>query len=60
MAVVIKITSKTKPGTIQKALRKMAGKKTKPAPKTIADFYGALPHTFEDGLTYQKKQRNEW
>ena len=60
MAVIIKVTGKTKPETIQKAHRKIAGKKTKPSKKTLADFYGALPHAFEDGLTYQKKVRNEW
>ncbi|MFM8849140.1 MAG: hypothetical protein ACKOE5_01925 [Cytophagales bacterium] len=58
MAVIIRVTSKTNPKAIQKALTE-ASKKNRPQ-KTIADFYGALPTTFEDGLTYQKKLRNEW
>ena len=59
MAVILKITRKTKPETVQKALRKLVTKSSKPK-KTIADFYGALPRAYEDGLAYQKKQRDEW
>jgi hypothetical protein len=55
MAVIAKVNHKTKLGAIQKALRKIAGKKNRPSQKTIADFYGALPNAFEDGLNYQKK-----
>lgn len=60
MSVIIKVNGKTKPGAIQKALRKVLQKEKKIEKRTIADFYGALPDTFEDGLTYQKKLRNEW
>ena len=49
MAVILKITRKTKPETVQKALRKLVTKSSKPK-KTIADFYGALPRAYEDGL----------
>jgi hypothetical protein len=59
MSVILKINSKTKSETIQKAHTKMRAKKLRKS-KTIADFFGTLPTTFEDGLTYQKKQRNEW
>ncbi len=58
MAVIIKVNSKTKPKAIQQALSKR--EKSKPIQKTLADFYGALPKTFEDGLTYQKRLRDEW
>jgi hypothetical protein len=58
MAVIIKVTSKTKPKAIKQALSKR--KKHTPSQKTLADFYGALPKTFEDGLTYQKRLRDEW
>ncbi|GIL23924.1 MAG: hypothetical protein BroJett042_24370 [Bacteroidota bacterium] len=60
MAIIVKVTRKTKPETIQKALRKMAGKRAAGNKKTIADFYGALPSTYGDGLTYQKQLRDEW
>jgi hypothetical protein len=60
MAVIVKISGKTKPESVRKALRKFAKTKKEPVKQTIADFYGALPRTYEDGLTYQKKQRNEW
>jgi hypothetical protein len=59
MSVLLKINSKTKAEAIQKALQKLRNKRGKTT-RTIADFLGALPTTFEDGLTYQKKQRNEW
>ncbi|MBY0433159.1 MAG: hypothetical protein K2U26_03525 [Cyclobacteriaceae bacterium] len=60
MPVLIKVTRKTKTEAIQKALHKIAGKKRQPYKKKIADFFGALPDTFGDGLTYQKKLRDEW
>lgn len=59
MSIILKVNSKTKSEAIQKAYQKVNTKKAK-INKTIADFFGALPTTFEDGLTYQKKQRNEW
>lgn len=58
MGAIIKISKKSKAEDIHKALLKLAG--TKKIKKKLSDFYGALPNTFEDGLTYQQKQRNEW
>ena len=53
---VIRISKKSKPEEVNKALRKLAtSKKSK---KKLSDFYGALPDTYEDGLTYQLKQRD--
>ncbi|KXK27813.1 MAG: hypothetical protein UZ12_BCD005001162 [Bacteroidetes bacterium OLB12] len=43
MAIIVKVTRKTKPETIQKALRKMAGKRAAGNKKTIADFMALCP-----------------
>jgi hypothetical protein len=58
MGAIIKISKKSKLEDVRKALLKLAG--SKKSRKKLSDFYGALPNTFEDGLTYQQKQRNEW
>ena len=57
MGVVIKVNRKSKPKEVKKSLQKLVSKKKK---KKIADFFGALPEAYEDGLTYQIKERNEW
>lgn len=59
MATVIKISSKNKPEEIRKALEKLT-KLRKKGKKKLADFYGKMPHLYGDGLTYQKKVRDEW
>ena len=59
MSIILKVNSKTKSEAIQKAHQKVNTKKAK-INQTIADYYGALPTTIEDGQTYQKKQPNEW
>ncbi len=60
MAIIVKVNRKTKPGAVQKALKKLAKKNIKADRKTIADFYGALPKVYGDGLKFQKKLRDEW
>jgi len=65
MGHIVKISAKDKPSRVRKALEelnlKMAVKKLgKKKPKTFADFYGSLPGVYGDGLTYQKKVRDEW
>jgi len=57
MGSIVRISAKSKKEDTQKALRKLAAKKNK---VQLADFYGKLPDTYEDGLDYQKKVRNEW
>ena len=59
MGIVIKISSKKKPEEVRKAPEKLneaRGKKK----KKLSDFYGKMPNVFGDGLSYQKKVRNEW
>jgi hypothetical protein len=55
---IVRISKSSKPSEVKKALRKFASNKK--GRKRIADFYGALPKTYEDGLTYQRKQRDDW
>ena len=55
---VIKVSRKSNQKEVHKALRELTASKT--AKKKLSDFYGALPKTYEDGLTYQLKQRDEW
>lgn len=52
--MVVRISSKNKPEEIKKALEKMARTRKKSKNK-LADFYGKMPGTFGDGLSYQKK-----
>lgn len=59
MATVIKISTKDKPSDVRKALSK-AMKLRKKGKKKLSDFYGKMPNLYGDGLTYQKKVRNEW
>ena len=59
MATVIKITRKSKPESIRNALLKLAKSKKKIKGSKLADYYGAGVSIYEDGLTYQKKQRDE-
>lgn len=60
MGHVIKISRKSKPDAIRKALDKLASVRRKKHQRSLADFYGAAPAIYGDGLNYQKKQRNEW
>lgn len=57
--MVVRISSKSKPEEAQKALERMARARKKNKKKLI-DFYGKLPGLYGDGLTYQKKVRDEW
>jgi hypothetical protein len=59
MATVIKISSKDKPSKIRKVLNKATRLRSK-GKKKLSDFYGKMPNLYGDGLTYQKKVRNEW
>lgn len=46
------------PAKIEAAKKRLQKRKEKlPA---LRDFYGKLKGTFGDGLTYQKKLRDEW
>lgn len=57
--MVIKISAKSKPEEAQKALERMARARKK-SKKKLSDFYGKLPGVYGNGLTYQKKVRDEW
>lgn len=59
MGIVIKITRKSKPEETRKALDELASKRKK-SPKKLSDFYGKMMGSYGDGLTYQKKLRDEW
>jgi len=54
--MVITINKNTKAEEINEALKKM----NKPKKKGLSSFYGKLKGAFGDGLTYQKKIRDEW
>lgn len=43
---------------IEAAIKRL-GKK-RPGKPALSDFYGKLKGKFGDGLTYQKKLRDEW
>jgi hypothetical protein len=65
MGKIVKISAKNNLTTVRKALKDLhltmaAENARNKKPKTLADFYGSLPDTFGDGLTYQKKIRDEW
>ena len=60
MSRVVKISKNSKPEDTHKALNKLAEKIRKKPLRTLADFYGKMPGVYGDGLTYQKKIRNEW
>ncbi len=60
MGTVIRISKNSKPEQTLKSLEKLAAKTRKKPHKTLADFYGKMPGVYGDGLTYQKKVRNEW
>jgi hypothetical protein len=57
--MIVRISSKDKPEKTRKALEKLATARRKKG-RTLADFYGKLPGIFGNGLTYQKKVRDEW
>ena len=59
MATIIRISPKTKPESIRKALLKLSQSKKNTRKNKLADYYGAGISVYEDGLTYQKKQRDE-
>jgi len=54
--MIITVNKDTKPEEIDKALKKL----TKFKKKSLSSFYGKLKGSFGDGLTYQKKIRDEW
>jgi hypothetical protein len=60
MGTVVKISKHSKPQDARKALDKLAEKGRKKPRKTLADYYGKMPGIYGDGLTYQKKVRDEW
>lgn len=60
MGLILKISKKSKPEAIRRALSKLSAARSRNKPKTLADYYGAGTDIYEDGLTYQKKQRDEW
>ncbi|MBB5438816.1 hypothetical protein HDC92_002497 [Pedobacter sp. AK017] len=55
--MVIVINKETDEKEIKAALKKISKDPKKPK---LADFFGALPDVFGDGLKYQKKVRSEW
>lgn len=58
MGLLIKISKTDTLEQINKLLEKL--EKTAPKKdKSLADYYGKMPGIFGDGLTYQKKIRNE-
>jgi hypothetical protein len=57
MGHVIKFPGKSKPEAVCKAPNKLASVKHKKPMRSLADYYGVGPTIYEDGLTYQKKQR---
>lgn len=60
MGIVVRITKDSTPENTRKALNRLAEKAGKKARKKLVDFYGKMPGVYGDGLTYQKKIRNEW
>lgn len=60
MATVIIISRKSKPESVRKALKNLERTKRKSKRTKLADFYGAGKSIYEDGMTYQRKQRDEW
>jgi hypothetical protein len=60
MGTIIKISRNSSQQDARKALDKLAKKTRKKPAKTLADYYGKLPGIYGDGLTYQKKIRDEW
>ena len=59
MGVIIKIGRKSKPEDTNKALAKLV-KKRKKRGRNLSEFYGKLKGVYGDGITYQKKIRDEW
>ncbi|MEP7110090.1 MAG: hypothetical protein ABI760_18995 [Ferruginibacter sp.] len=55
--MIIEIPKNTPEDKIIRMLKGRQGKKL--TPKALSSFFGKLPH-IEDGMTYQKKIRNEW
>ncbi len=60
MGVIVRISKNNKIEDARKALEIFTKKSRKKKSKTLTDFYGELPRVFGDGLSYQKKIRNEW
>lgn len=57
--MIIRILKKSKPEEVKKALTKLSRKRRRKQ-KSLSSFYGKLPKTFGNGLTYQKQLRDEW
>lgn len=55
--MVIVVNKETNEKEIEAALKKIKNDRKKPK---LADFFGALPGAFGDGLDYQKKIRSDW
>ncbi len=58
--MVVKISANSKPEEAKKALERLARSRKRNNKKKLAAFYGKLPGAYGDGLTYQKKVRDEW
>ncbi len=56
--MVLVIKKNTSTSEVRAILRRTRKKRAK-TKKGIESFFGKLPN-IEDGLTYQKKARNEW
>jgi hypothetical protein len=54
--MIIRLDKNSKPEEINQKLESLAKNKR----KSMAEFSGKLKGVFGDGLTYQKKVRNEW
>ena len=59
MGVIVRISKENKEDA-RKALHELSKKRKLKNNKTLAHFYGKMRGVYGDGLTYQKKIRNEW
>lgn len=59
MGMIIKISRKSKPEETRKALDRLVSQRKKKG-KKLSDFYGKMKGIYGNGLTYQKKIRDEW
>ena len=59
MGTVVRIKKGNTAAEAKEALSQLIKSRQKQR-KKIADYYGKQPGLFGDGLTYQKKLRDEW
>lgn len=59
MGVIIKISRKSRPEETRKALDKLTDRPKKKG-RRLSDFYGKMKGIYGNGLTYQKKIRDDW